>query len=290
MGDALEFFLDHGEIFPDLFARLFAAGQEDEVGDGLERIIDFVSDGGGQASYGGQPLAGSQRALGALLLGDVMGDFGRSDYVAGLVANRRNGDRDIDSLAVLSKAHSFKVVDAFAASESGKDASFVGGQFGRNDFYDGLADHLIGGISEEAFGGRVPAGHDALQVFADNGVIAGFDDGGQPVARLVAAAFAGAGGFIANLGQDCRFMPAARGQRMEAEVEDGGMSPAGSEEFQLAPGAFAGGARNCAAQARPDLRIHIGNRADKRLAGEFGRRAAKQRRGRTVALQYDAFG
>ena len=44
---------------------------------------------------------------------------------------------------------------------------------------DGTADHLPGGVAEEALRGPVPAGNQAVQVLAGDRVVAAVDDRGQ---------------------------------------------------------------------------------------------------------------
>ena len=46
----------------------------EEVGDGVERVVDLVRDGGGEASGDGQLLVGEQGGAGAALHGDVAED------------------------------------------------------------------------------------------------------------------------------------------------------------------------------------------------------------------------
>ena len=48
--------------------------QIDEVSDGLERVVDLVGDGGGEAADSGELFGADQSRLGILALGDVDGD------------------------------------------------------------------------------------------------------------------------------------------------------------------------------------------------------------------------
>jgi hypothetical protein len=54
-------------------------------------------------------------------------------------------------------------------------------KFGRDEPEDGLADDLFGFIPEDAPGATVPGGDDAVQIFADYGVIRRGDDGGKKI-------------------------------------------------------------------------------------------------------------
>ncbi len=49
-------------------------GEIDEVGDRLERVVDFVGDGGGEAADGGELFGADEGELGILALSDVEGD------------------------------------------------------------------------------------------------------------------------------------------------------------------------------------------------------------------------
>ena len=51
----------------------------------------------------------------------------------------------------------------------------------RNQLEDRGSDHLAGRIAEDRRGAAVPAGDDALDVLANDGVIGGLDDGREPV-------------------------------------------------------------------------------------------------------------
>jgi hypothetical protein len=51
---------------------------------------------------------------------------------------------------------------------------------GWDDDVDGLADYLIRLPAENPLGAPIPGGDDSFERFADDGIIRGFDDGGEP--------------------------------------------------------------------------------------------------------------
>ncbi len=70
-GDATQFAIGDGEILAGLGIPGSFTGEIQEVGDGLERIVDLVGDGAGEAAYGGQLLGLHEGQLGAFAFGDV---------------------------------------------------------------------------------------------------------------------------------------------------------------------------------------------------------------------------
>src|ERR1035441_9245796 len=71
-------------------ASFGACLQVEEVGDRVERIVNLVGDGGGEASGDGELLVGEQGGAGAALHGDVAEDHDDAGEFAGLVADGRS--------------------------------------------------------------------------------------------------------------------------------------------------------------------------------------------------------
>ena len=75
------------EIF-DLFGiGGLLAGEEEQVHDGFERVVDLVGDGGGHSAGGGDLLRLEQRLLEAFSGGDVAEDLCGADDLTGFVAD-----------------------------------------------------------------------------------------------------------------------------------------------------------------------------------------------------------
>ena len=110
---------------------------------------------------------------------DVAGDFRRADDTAGIVANRRDRQRNRDQRAVLALTNRFEVSDGLAGPDAGEDHVLLGLAIGRNDHANRLADGFSRGVAEHALGGPIPGSDDAVQVLADDGVVGRFDDSGE---------------------------------------------------------------------------------------------------------------
>ncbi len=78
-----------------------SAGDVDEVGEALKRIVDFVCDRCGETTGGGKLFSAHERALGHAPFGDVAEDKNDADHFAGAVADRRAAVVDADLIAVL---------------------------------------------------------------------------------------------------------------------------------------------------------------------------------------------
>jgi hypothetical protein len=73
-------------------------------------------------------------------------------------------------LPVFADPHGLVVSQALVALDAFQDVILLGLTVGRNDAADRSTDHLVGEISEQAFGRFVPAGHGAVQRLGDDGL------------------------------------------------------------------------------------------------------------------------
>ena len=71
------------------------------------------------------------------------------------------------------------MLDPLAAPDTRQDLGLLAAMVRGDDHGDRVADGLGGGVAEEPFGATVPALDDAVQVLADDGVVGGFDNGGE---------------------------------------------------------------------------------------------------------------
>ena len=149
-------------------------------GDGAVRVggPDDLGDGVGQVAKA--LLAGAQRRLGAFALGDVAGDFGGADDLAGLVADRRDRQGDMDQPAVLATPHRFIVVDLLPAPDALQDRGHFVLTPGRGQDRDVPAEHFVRGITKEFLRGRIPARDDAVQGLARDRLVRRLHDRSQP--------------------------------------------------------------------------------------------------------------
>ncbi len=147
--------------------RAVRVGGPDHVGDGVRQVAKAL-------------LAGAQRLLGAFALGDVAGDFGGADDLAGLVADRRDRQGDVDEAAVLATPHRFIVVDLLAAPDALQDRGHFVLTPGRGQDRDVPAEHFVRGITKEFLRGRIPARDDAVQGLARDRLVRRLHDRSQP--------------------------------------------------------------------------------------------------------------
>ena len=120
-----------------------------------------------------------------LIFGNVAGDFRGADDVAGSVVDGRDRDRDVDAAAVFADADGFEMIDAFAPADFRQNGGFFVESLGRQQNQNRLADDFVGGVAEDALGGRVPTEDDAVEIFADDRVVGSGNDGGQPRLQFV---------------------------------------------------------------------------------------------------------
>src|SRR6185295_11197147 len=105
------------------------------------------------------------------------------DLAVGVV-DRRNRERDLNSPTVLSHPFGLEVIDAFAAADGGQNPGDLVGALDGNEAGDRLPEHLLGGVSEDAFGAGIPTGDDAVEVLTDHRIVATFDDRSEHLVAL----------------------------------------------------------------------------------------------------------
>ena len=76
------------------------------------------------------------------------------------------------------------VIDALTAPYAREDAGLLVVSLSRNQNRDRFADSFFGGIAKQPLRALIPTHNDAVQIFADNGVIRRLDDGGQSLTGL----------------------------------------------------------------------------------------------------------
>ena len=123
----------------------------------------------------------------AFALADVAGDLGGADDRALRILDGRDGQRNIDQAAIFALAHGLVVLDALARADALDDGVFFALQIGWDQGLDRFADHLFGQIAENPLRALVPAGDDAVEVLADDGVVGGFDDRRKMLQRAFGA-------------------------------------------------------------------------------------------------------
>src|SRR5689334_19001335 len=90
------------------------------------------------------------------------------------------------------------MLDAFAHSDSFQDVRHLILPVRRRDHRDVMADGLVGRIAQNPLSAGVPAPNDAVEVLTDDGVIGGFDNGGETRFQRGRAGIFGGGAVISN--------------------------------------------------------------------------------------------
>ena len=96
MGDAEEFFFELRVVAGFIVERRMRGEEEEGVSDGLEGIVDLVSDDAGDASHGNEPFGFAERFLCPELRGDVTVDL--EDGIAVGFDGLTAGDDDVAAI------------------------------------------------------------------------------------------------------------------------------------------------------------------------------------------------
>ena len=102
LGDACEFALGDIEEVAGLRVLGIVLQEVEEVGDGVQRIVDLVGDGSGEAAGDGELLVGEQCGASAPLHGDVAEDHDDAGELAGGIADGGSAVVDGDLGAVFA--------------------------------------------------------------------------------------------------------------------------------------------------------------------------------------------
>ena len=121
-------------------------------------------------------FARAHLSLGPFPIGDVPCKLRRADDHAGRVLDRRRRDRDLQQTPGLGPSHGLEIIHALAAPNPAQDLVLLVLAIVWNQPLDGGPHHLLGRVSENAFGTSVPGFDDAVQIPADDGVVRRFDN------------------------------------------------------------------------------------------------------------------
>src|SRR5580658_2071204 len=80
------------------------------------------------------------------------------------------------------------MLNSLAFAETTKNHRFFVAMSERNDQRNVLADRFSSGVSKDSLRTSVPTCDETVEIFADDGVVGGFDDGGKPGAGGKSAA------------------------------------------------------------------------------------------------------
>src|ERR1700747_1623457 len=87
--------------------------------------------------------------------------------------------------AMLGLPDGFKMIDTLAGSQTLQNLFFFGPQLGGDNNGDGAPNRLLWGKAKNALCSGAPAGDEPAEILGYNGIVRGFDDGGQTEPRLI---------------------------------------------------------------------------------------------------------
>src|SRR5579883_393423 len=120
-----------------------------------------------------------QALFGKFSLSNVACDLGSADDATRAIADWRNRQRYVEQTPVFSATNGFKMLDPVAAADARKNAGLFALAIGGNEHSHRFSYRLLPAVAEQPFGTIVPGPDDAVEVFADDCVLGGFDDRGQ---------------------------------------------------------------------------------------------------------------
>lgn len=157
LGDAVEFFLGEFEEGAGLVGEGELLDEVEAVGDGLEGVVDFVGDGGGEAAGDGE-FFGAAEDFFALFLEGKIGDKGGELLLGDGSFGVEDGDADehFEGLPGVGDADAFEGLGGCWTLGGSVEALFEVAERGAEvGEADEAGDDLAAGVAEEAFEGGV---------------------------------------------------------------------------------------------------------------------------------------
>ena len=178
-------------------------------------------------------------------LGDVARDGRDAQHLAGVVQDRRHGQRDRDPAAVLPDAHRLVVLDPLAIADLLEDLVHLLGAIRMAQHRDVLPEDLLGGVAVHPLRRGVPARDDPVERLRVDRVVGRVHDRreerrGRPSHRAgppalqrlrIGLAHAFVSPSVENLGGKAGILPIRRKHAQEA----GGSRPVGGQRFSRSP-------------------------------------------------------
>ena len=153
------------------------AEQVEAVADRRQRVAQLVREHGQELVLVVRGLPES--LLGTLALGDVAGDGRSAGDPAGGIDHRRDGEKDLETAAILGHSLGLERIDPPALPQPLEDRPELMQALRRDDEVDRTADSLFCGIAVARLRAGVPARHDPVQRLAQDGVLRRLDDARQ---------------------------------------------------------------------------------------------------------------
>ena len=141
----------------------------------LEQVVEVVSDAAGELSDGLHLLAFHEAALLNCFRSVILRAISEAPTI--LPAASRSGEMESETwmnlpvFVLRTVSRRFRSAHRHRRGRKKEVILLLEAVHGQ-EALDGLADHFLGGVSEDFFRACVPAGDDALHVLADDGVFA----------------------------------------------------------------------------------------------------------------------
>ena len=148
---------------------------------------------------------------------NIAGNLRCADNNAVTVLHRRNRQGNIDASPVFAYARRVEMFDALAAADAGENLGLLLRSIWRYERQDRLADHLRCRVAEQLLGAVIPGGDDAIESFADNGIVGGFNHRREPAPQFFGSLALG------DIGADGDVLPRAAAR--PEKWDDGGVDP-----------------------------------------------------------------
>ena len=133
----------------------------------------------------GVERSGSQFLFDPFTLGYIVANRGRADDPPVRVLHGGNGQGDCQTPSVFPDSNGFAAIHGLAAPDPLQNRRYLVWAIRRHEEIKGLSDDLGGGIAVHLLRPLIPTEDRTVQGLADNGIVRGFHNRGQPVKGCV---------------------------------------------------------------------------------------------------------
>jgi hypothetical protein len=159
-GEVAHLPLDHLAELGKQLRLLVSLDELDAVADGPDRVPQLVGEYCEELILA--LFCDLTFGLDTLLRCDVAADFRGPDNAAGFIADRGDGERNVDDVSVLLPSLRLVMVHLLASPDASENLLDILGVFVWNDYGYMFADDLVGRLAEDLLGPPVPACDDAV--------------------------------------------------------------------------------------------------------------------------------
>ena len=153
--------------------------------DACEQVIEIVRNAARERADALELLRPEQARLHPLPFADVSRDHRATHHSARCIPHGRNGQRDVESAAVLPRVDSLEALDALPAPEALHDCRILGYALQGEQRFERKPLRFLLGIPVHPLRCNVPVLDGSIQAVGDDRVIGRFDQGREALARHV---------------------------------------------------------------------------------------------------------